>query len=277
MGNEMETAENVEIVEEIEQEPVSVEGEDNSAQNEEAEQDEIQISIGEEPPPHEQERAPEWVRDLRKANREKERRIRELESRLQSTETKPVELGKRPTLEENDYDTDRYENSLNAWYERKRQVDEVSAREQYAEMVNRQAWEKKLDGYSKAKADLKVRDYDDAEALAQEIFTADQQGYIVHCAKNSAQVVYALGKNPGKAKELAAIKDPLYFAYALSDLEKEIKVTNRKAAPPPEKIVSGTGRSSGAVDSTLERLRADAEKTGNYTKVVAYRQQKRET
>jgi hypothetical protein len=28
------------------------------------------------------------------------------------------------------------------------------------------------------------------------------------------------------------------------------------------------------VDSTLERLRAEAEKTGNYTKVLQYRRQK---
>lgn len=272
-----ETVEDVEVIE-TEQEQEAPEGENNTADGEtEAEQDEIVISIGEETPPHEQEKAPEWVRDLRKSNREKERRIRELEARLQTTEKKPVELGKKPTLEESEYDTDRYENALQAWHDRKREVDNNVAREQYAEMANRDAWNAKLDGYGKAKAELKVRDYDDAEALAQEVFSTDQQGYIVHCAKNPAQVVYALGKNPKKAKELAAIKDPLYFAYALSDLEKEIKVTNRKAAPPPEKTVSGTGRSSGAVDSTLERLRADAEKSGNYTKVVAYKQQKRGT
>ena len=272
-----ETVEDVEVIE-AEQEQEAPEGENNTAEGEtEAEQDEIVISIGEETPPHEQERAPEWVRDLRKSNREKERRIRELEARLQTTEKKPVELGKKPTLEESEYDTDRYENALQAWHDRKREVDSNAARAQYAEMANRDAWNAKLDGYGKAKAELKVRDYDDAEALAQEVFSTDQQGYIVHCAKNPAQVVYALGKNPKKAKELAAIKDPLYFAYALSDLEKEIKVTNRKAAPPPEKVVSGTGRSSGAVDSTLERLRADAEKSGNYTKVVAYKQQKRGT
>lgn len=270
-----ETAEDVEVIETEVAPEEEVINEPNTVDEPEAEQDEVQISIGEETPPHEQERAPEWVRDLRKANREKERRIRELEARLQTTETKPVQLGRKPTLEDSDYDTDRYENALTAWFDQKRQIDELAEREKYAEMANRKAWESKLDSYGKAKAELKVRDYDDAEALAQEIFTTDQQGYIVHCAKNPAQVVYALGKNPAKAKELASIKDPLYFAYALSDLEKEIKVTNRKAAPPPEKAVSGTGRSSGAVDSTLERLRADAEKTGNYTKVVAYKQQKR--
>jgi hypothetical protein len=88
-------------------------------------------------------------------------------------------------------------------------------------------------------------------------------------------VIYALGKNLKKAKELSEITDPVKFAFAVAKLEKDLKVTNRKAAPPPEKIVSGTGRSSGAVDSTLERLRAEAEKTGNMTKVIQYKAQKR--
>jgi hypothetical protein len=64
------------------------------------------------------------------------------------------------------------------------------------------------------------------------------------------------------------------FAFAVARLEKELKVTNRRAAPAPERIVQGTGRASGTVDSTLERLRAEAEKTGNYTKVLQYKRQK---
>jgi hypothetical protein len=40
-------------------------------------------------------------------------------------------------------------------------------------------------------------------------------------------------------------------------------------------MISSTGRVAGAVDSTLERLRLDAEKTGNYTKVLQYKRQKK--
>ena len=90
-------------------------------------------------------------------------------------------------------------------------------------------------------------------------------------------MIYALGKNPTKAKELSAINDPVKFAFAVAKLETQLKVTNRKAAPPPESTVRGTGRVSGAVDSTLERLRADAEKTGDYSKVMQYKRQKRQS
>ena len=244
----------------------------------EVDAEEVVVSIGEEAPPHEQNTpAPEWVRELRKTNRELQRQNRELQSKLQvqPTEIKPVVIGAKPKLEDHDYDADKYEEALTNWFERKRQADEVNARQE-AEVMNQQkAWQAKLDGYGKAKAELRVKDYEDAEAVAQEVFSITQQGVMLQGADNPALVVYALGKNPKKAKELAEIKDPVKFAFAVAKLEKELKVTNRKAAPAPERIVSGTGRSSGAVDSTLERLREDAARTGNMTKVIQYKAQKR--
>jgi hypothetical protein len=242
------------------------------------ESDEVIVSIGEEaPPPEEQSHAPEWVRELRKTNRELQKQNRELHSRLQTTaqtETKPVTLGAKPKLEDHDYDVDQFESALAAWFDRKRQVDEVAARQE-AEAVNQQkAWQSKLDGYSKAKAELKVKNFEDAELVAQELLSITQQGIVLQGADNPALIVYALGKNLKKAKELSEITDPVKFAFAVAKLEKDLKVTNRKSAPPPERVVSGTGRSSGSVDSTLERLREEASRTGNMTKVIQYKKQK---
>ena len=252
---------------------------DLADESDESDNDEVIVSIGEEaPPPEEQTHAPEWVRELRKTNRELQRQNRELQGKLQSTaqtETKPVMLGKKPSLEDHDYDAEKFEEALTTWFERKRQADDVNARQE-AEVMNQQkAWQSKLDGYGKAKAELRVKDFEDAEAVAQELFSVTQQGVVLQGADNPALVIYALGKNPKKAKELSDIKDPVKFAFAVAKLEKELKVTNRKAAPPPERIVSGTGRVSGAVDSTLERLREEAARTGNMTKVIQYKQQKR--
>jgi hypothetical protein len=252
---------------------------DHSTEDDEGDSEEVIVSIGEEAPPHEEQtHAPEWVRELRKTNRELQRQNRELQGKLQSTaqtETKPVVLGKKPSLEEHDYDADRFEVALAEWFDRKRQAEDANARQE-AEVMNQQkAWQSKLDNYGKAKAELRVKDFEEAEAVAQELFSVTQQGVMLQGADNPALVVYALGKNPKKAKELSDIKDPVKFAFAVAKLEKELKVTNRRAAPPPERIVSGTGRVSGAVDSTLERLRAEAEKTGNMTKVIQYKAQKR--
>jgi hypothetical protein len=246
-----------------------------------AEDDDVVVTIGEETPPPEDEeqKAPEWVRELRKNHRELVRENRELKEKLNTgsaAETKPAALGAKPKLDDFDYDTEKFEQELAKWYDRKRAHDAAAAEADAAQKEQQKAWQAKLDAYGTAKAELKVKDMEDAEATATEVLSVTQQGVILQGAENPALVVYALGKNPKKAKELSAINDPVKFAFAVAKLETQLKVTNRKAAPPPEKTVSGSAPKSGSVDSTLERLRAEADKTGDYTKVTAYKRQKRQ-
>ncbi len=242
------------------------------------ESDDVVVTIGEEAPPTEEEtRAPEWVRELRRINREDKRRIRELEEKLnaiKTAETKPAALGKKPALEDYDYDAERFEQALTAWYDRKREADQAAAQAEAAQKEQQKAWQAKLDAYNEAKAKLKVRDFDDAEATVQDIFNGTQQGIMLQGAENPALVIYALGKNPKKAKEISTITDPVKFAFAVAKLETQLKVTQRKAATAPERIVQGTGNKSGTVDPTLERLRAEAAKSGDFTKVIQYKRSK---
>ena len=268
-----------EVIEAVEPEQIEVEQTEveQVEQVTEPEAEEVTVQIGDvEPEPDEPATAPDWVKELRRANREKEKRIRELEAKLTTTgeATKPMQLAKKPKLEEYDYDSEKFEAAMEAWYEQKRAYDLEQEKVKQAEQAQRDAWQAKMEAYTKAKAELKVKDYDDAEALAQELFNVTQQGIVVQGADNPALVIYALGKNPKKAKELSDIKDPVKFAFAVAKLEKDLKVTARKPAPPPEKTISGTAPVSGSVDSTLERLRAEAEKTGNYTKVLQYKRNK---
>jgi desulfoferrodoxin (superoxide reductase-like protein) len=253
-------------------------GEVQGGETKDEDVDEVVVAIGEEaPPPEEKEHAPEWVRELRKNHRELQRKNRELEDQLKATttaETKPAILGKKPSLEDFDYDTEKFEQELSKWYDRKRDTDKAAAEAEVAQKEQQKAWQTKLDSYGKLKGELKVKDFEDAEAAVQDTFNVTQQGIVLQGAENSALVIYALGKNPKKAAELATIKDPVKFAFAVAKLETQLKVTNRKAATAPEKTVQGTGRVSGTVDSTLERLRAEAEKTGDMTKVMEYKRQK---
>jgi hypothetical protein len=250
-----------------------VDGDPSGVEDSEEESEDIVVSIGEEPPPPEPEPAPEWVRELRKSHRELQKRNRELEAQVhQTTETNPVvTLGAKPSLEQHDYDTDKYEASLADWYERKRSVDDQQAQARQAEQQQADAWQQQLQGYADAKSKLKVKDYDDAEEVAQQTFNVVQQGVMIQGAEDPALVIYALGKNPKKAKELAKIDDPVKFAFAVAKLESQLKISNRKAATRPEGKVSATAPLKGAVDSTLERLREEASKSGNMDKVMAYK------
>ena len=241
------------------------------------EPEEVIVTIGDEKPAEEEEQAPDWVRDLRRKNREDQKRIRELEAKLQQTQPQQavLRLGPKPTLEGMDYDSQKYEAALEQWYSQKRQVDEFQSRVKQAEQQQMQAWQSKLEAYGTAKQSLKVRDYDDAEATVQEALNTVQQGVLLQGADNPAMVVYALGKNPAKAKELAAISDPVKFAFAVAKLEAQLKVAPKRTPPPPEGAIRSTAPISGAVDSNLDRLRAEAERTGDYSKVIRYRAQLR--
>jgi hypothetical protein len=238
--------------------------------------DEVTVSIGDEaPPPDETERAPEWVRDLRKQHRELQKKVREYEAREQIAPAapKPV-VGPKPKLEDHDYDTDRYETALESWYRTKEQADKADFEAKRQAEEQTKAWQSKLDGYGKAKTELKVRDFDDAEHTVQQALNVTQQGVVLQGAENPALVVYALGKNPKKVKELAAITDPVKFAFAVAKLEAQLKVTPRTKPPAPERsLPAGTAPVSGTSDSTLERLREDASRTGDMTKVIRYKQQ----
>jgi hypothetical protein len=253
-----------------------VEGETPPAEEVESE---IVVSIGNEEPPPEpdaSQEAPAWVKDLRKQNREQQKRIRELERSMQApaaqgeTTTAPP---KKPTLADVDYDTGAYEAKLDDWYKAKAVYDGQASERQKAQEAVKVAWEAKVTGYNTAKAELKARDFDDAEAVIADVLSVAQQGIILDGAEQPALLVYALGKNPKLAAELAAITNLVVFAARVFRLEASLKVTQRKPSAAPEQIPSGNAPKSGSVDNTLERLREEAGKTGDFTKVMAYKRQ----
>lgn len=229
---------------------------------------ELVVTIGEGESPKEEAHAPEWVRELRKQYREAQKELRELKARQQVAPEAPA-LGKKPTLDDFDYDTDKFEAALVNWHEQKRKVDQI-AEQKAKEAENQQkAWAERLNAYNAQKEALKVTDYDDAEALAQETFNQTQQGVILQGADNPALLVYALGKNPAKAKELASITDPVKFSFAVAKLETQLKTSQRKPTAAPERTLSSNAPVSGAVSNRLEALKAKADKTGDYSEYLA--------
>ena len=229
--------------------------------------DEDVITIGEEAPPQEEKQeAPEWVKELRKAHRETQKENKELRKKLESREKQePTKTVKKPTREECDFDDDLYDKKLEEYYKFKQKQDE--------EVENaKKAWNNKLQSYEDKKKSLKVRDFDDAEYIVQDTLNETQQGIILQGAENPAIVVYALGKNEKKAKELAQIEDPIKFAFEVAKLETQMKVTRRRPSVEPEKIVTGTEKVSGSAhDKQLAKLRAKANETGDMTPVLEYK------
>lgn len=237
---------------------------------------ELIVSIGEEAPPQPEETAaPAWVRDLRKQNRELTKRLKELEAKERQ---QPVQaaLPPKPTLESCDYDADEFERQLDGWKDAKRQADDAEASARKQQEQAEQAWQSRLSTYTERKQALPADDVDDAEQHVRELFGDMRWAILVDGADDPAMLVYALGKYPERAKELAKIESLAQFTFKAAKLESELKVTKRKATVAPEKTMTGTAPVGvGGADAALERLRADAERTGDYSKVIAYRKQKR--
>ncbi len=277
---ELETEE-VEEVEspEVEESEEETETEAEEEETEEAEEEEGELVIeieGESPTPEEREneKAPGWVKELRKTTRATQKENKALKERLNALE-KPADeqlvvLGPKPTMESSEYDAEKYAADIGKWYERKEVTDKQDQEAKVKKGESEKAWNTVLASYDEKKESLNVRDYAEAEEIVQESLSVQQQSMILNGADNSALVVYALGKNPNKAKEFAEIKDPVKFAFAVAKFEGKLKVGNRKVKVTPEKKLSGSGSVSQG-NSKLDKLRAEAAKTGDYTKVSAHR------
>lgn len=242
---------------------------------------EIVVSIdGEEASEKEEaEPAPEWVKELRKKHRELERENRDLKAKVSAAngmENAPAILPKKPRLDDDgiDYDQDKYEAELDAWYAKKKDFDDKQRENEKAEAEKQNSFNAKLESYNQAREKIRVPDFEDAEGNLINALDRTQQGIIIDACENPALLVYALGRNQGKLNELAAIKNPVQFAYAVSKLENTMKVTKKTAAAEVEKMPpSFGGKSVASADKNLDRLRAEAEKTGDYSKVMQYKKQ----
>lgn len=238
---------------------------------------EVVVTIGDEAAQNDDDAtpAPQWVRELRKQNRQLVREKRELEQRLHQQAAPAPKLGERPTLAACDYDEDRFATELENWTAQKAEADRAQRQAQEAREAQERAWAERLEQHAaKAKA-LRVPDFEDAAAEVENTLSVVQRGIIVQGAKDSALLFYALGKSTAKAQELAKINDPVQFAWAVAQMETQLKVAPRSVAPAPERRVSGSAPGS-AVDSTLAKLREEADKTGDYSRVIAYKNSQRQ-
>ena len=246
-----------------------------------AEDEEFVITVGDEDPkPSEDDEfngkpAPTWVKDLRKQSREDKKRIKELEAQLQKSQPteKPIEIGVKPKLSDFDYDEDKFEQAVEQWHERKRQVEQQQESQRAEEEKAQQAWQQKMQIYEERRQSVaaKVRDFEEVEEAAKDKLSPTQQGILIHAADNPELIMYHLGKNLAKAKELSEITDPIQFAFAAAKLDAQMKIQTRKPATQPERKPSGSGSLNGVVDKKLAQLEAEAERTGDRTELIKYK------
>ena len=231
----------------------------------------LEADDADELPPNIEPKASAAFAKMRADKKRIERELRELKARQEQAaeRVQPVAIepiGDKPVLEEfaDAEQIAKYEQDYASYLSRKSAAEARQKQAEEAQRKESEAWAARLDSYKQEAAKLKRPDFEDAESSVKGTFSTVQQGLLLKHPKNAA-LVYVLGKNPARAKALAAISDPVDFAYAAADLAAQVKVERKSAPPPTDTPVRG--RTTGAAISSqgLESLKEQARRTGDYS------------
>lgn len=272
LADEGEQLEAEDDAEEIEEETAKTDEGSDDDNGEEGEPESAALTVtieGEEDEPEDQ---GVGIRKLREAHKDQKKRIKELEAKLQSQQPQVSDVGEKPRLEDFDYDSEKFETAFLDWSERKRAHEaKKQAAEQEGEAA-RERYNQRLQSYAQKKAALGAKDFDEAEEAVLEGLSVAQQSVIIANSEKPDLVVYALGKNPSVLSRMAEKSDLISFAFEVAKLESNLKVTGT-AKPKPEKRVKGPSGAALTPDKKLTQLEDEADRTGDRTKLLAYKRE----
>lgn len=244
---------------------------------EEIVEEEDVVYFGDKPPEVEVEQHsnPELVTELRGLLREQKRENKKLrKAQVKPEETAPLRA--RPTLKDLDYNEDKYDKDLDAWYGEKAAHDQTEATAKAEADERNNAFQERRGQYEESRKSFDPSKIADAESIVMEKFSPMQQDVLVEAlGERAAPLIVGLSSSTKHLDELASEKSLIRFAVKLARLEADMKVAPRKRPKTsPETRVTGSAPSQ-AGDTTLEKLRDEAARTGDSTKVLAYKRQQR--
>lgn len=219
------------------------------------------------------------IKKFRAQMDEREREVIALKRRNEELEAKaapkPIEVGDRPRLEEFDYDEDKHNAALDEYEDRK--VAAALQKDSAPDDDIVKEWESDI---AKTQQGLQALPFADAKQIVESLKDTMPEGLqqgIAAAANDPATFIYALGKHPAKLQELMAIKNLVKQVAAIVRMEASMKVGQSRKVPDPDMPQRGnTSASVGRVDKELARLEAEADKTGNRTAVIRYKQSKKQ-
>ncbi|MBQ5151524.1 scaffolding protein [Citrobacter freundii] len=274
------------IPDEVETENDTENSEDDDHENgdvetEEGDDSEQEFYFGDEKldsPTSEEAKDPALVKHLRSTIKEKDRELKELRRlSTQPAQQQPV-IAQPPVMPKLtdpgiDYDEDLLQEKLEQWAKDNDQYKEQQrVIKQQQEMLNEQL-KAKVTNYQQRVKSLKVRGFADAEQIVREEIPVSIQGTILLEAEKPEMVVLTLGRNAELRKQMAETTNPVALGRLLERIESKAKTMPKaktNAATTPE--VRG---SNGAVINNLDKLKAKALETGDWTPYFAAKKAKK--
>lgn len=212
-----------------------------------------EISLAEEDDDHvDGQPAPQWVKDLRKNNREKDKELRELRRQLEQVQSRPTEqqppqqagvIPPKPTLESCEYDEEAYEAALTDWHEKKGRAEQSKQQQQRQQQEYQQRFQQRVEAHKQRAAKLPVKDYQEMEEIVRAEVPDLHKEILIHCADEGSELIaYGLGKSQQLRQRVAAETDPIRAAFLLGQISKQVSLAPKpKKAIKPEPEVRGGG------------------------------------
>jgi len=252
-------------------EPVETEEGETPEVNTEADGETV-VTFGDDEAPEVKE-TPGWVKDLRKRNRSQSKEISDLKKKLDAGKADDeTALGAEPTLEDFDFDSGKHIAAIRAYDARKATIDAKAKDAQTERDSQSQAYDVRLTEYQEGRADFDADSFDEAEGAVRDALSETQQTILIRAfGSKAAPLIRGLGQDEKRLKEIAGISDPVSFTVAVTRLEAAMKVSQRKPKTVPETPVKGNATAPVSGDKTLQKLREEAAKTNDYSKVTAHK------
>lgn len=206
------------------------------------------------------------LREARRREREKDRRIRELEAMI--PKAPKVVLGPEPELAAFDFDEPKFKTAWLEWNASKAEAARAEQEARQRKDAEDAAWAKVQTDYETGKQALGASDFDDAEGEVKSTLSPQVQGLLMKSGKGP-ELVLALGRNPAKLAALSKM-DLAEAAMMIGELRVKLTMERRKV-PQPDRAVTGTAPNSGRADKELARLEKEAAATGDRTALIRYR------
>lgn len=214
------------------------------------------------------------IRDFRKREREKDKRIRDLEQAQGQQQTVlPADPGPRPTLEAFEWDEEKHGAALDKWIDDKAAHDSaIRAQQEQAQELE----QSRRQAYQAAKTAQPIAGIDEAEKRVFDQVPEMMRNALLH-AKSPA-LVAALDRYPDRLTAIADTmqRDPAEALMMIGELRGKAKIVPKtRRAPDPEVIATGTA-SIRSTDKRLEQLEREAARTNDRTAVQAYKRSLRQ-
>lgn len=212
---------------------------------------------------------------LREAQRQAKRAYREPAN---DADPEPQVPARPRSTADFDYDEDRFNAALDDYEAKKDEHAEWKLRQTQREASRRAVQDEQARKIEQQKSALGVSDYDARSSVVKDALTEGQLAVLINGADNPAQVIYALGRSQSRLDMLSGEQNLARFAVMLGKMEKDIKVSKRTAPSPDSPVRGATGSlAATGTDKKLAALEKEAERTGDRSKIAAYRRQLRKT